>query len=218
MSGELSPPPDFTNNKAWFDWKLLTKGDRVNNCKSMGDETYRKTVERICKKHNIPTKHYSHIGRVFGPAFLEFAEVEEELIRNLGNWNPNVFEQRYSKKIPIKALKAMAEFANGDLDGHYNKRVADDPAIPNELRKMIFATLDTDGEIQKCRDAEELDGKPRHTAIAFLKFLDDCRDIIIQDSAAIWILHPERKEHHVFKQPVFQTEEFHVSITLYTFF
>ena len=41
--------------------------------------------------------------------------------------------------------------------------------------------------------------------------------IFLQDVAAIWVLHPERKEHPMFSMPVFQDPEWLVSTTLRVF-
>jgi hypothetical protein len=106
MSGEMddSKRPDFTVN-SMFDMKLMA--DHSGVVKTLHKNYY---VSPICKCFNdlwIFASHYGHWGRAAGPVQLELSELDNELIRILGNWDAKVQETRYSSKIPVKALQVM---------------------------------------------------------------------------------------------------------------
>jgi hypothetical protein len=50
------------------------------------------------------------------------------------------------------------------------------------------------------------------TAYEFLKLMKLLAVVFLQDAAAMWVLHPERKEHPIFKMPVFSDPEWPVSL------
>ena len=60
-------------------------------------------------------------------------------------------------------------------------------------------------------DQVAADESKHYTAIVFLKLLRDCAIILVQDAAAMWVLHPERRSHPIFNLPVFDSKEFAVS-------
>lgn len=75
--------PDFTDNKAWFDVKILTDGTRDNK-KEMGKKTYVNDIKKVFRELKIVASHYGHWGRVSAPVELEFKELSPDLIRILG--------------------------------------------------------------------------------------------------------------------------------------
>ena len=75
--------PDFTDNKSWFDIKIMTDGTR-NNKKVLKKKNYTDDIKKALKELRIVTSHYGHWGRVNAPVELEFAELSPELIRILG--------------------------------------------------------------------------------------------------------------------------------------
>lgn len=85
-SGEMEDEnrPDFTNNREWFDIKILSDGDRENNTKELQKRTYTDKIKSILKELKIVSSHFGHWGRVTGPVELEFEEVPPELICILG--------------------------------------------------------------------------------------------------------------------------------------
>ena len=50
------------------------------------------------------------------------------------------------------------------------------------------------------------------TAYEFLKLMKLLVVVFLQDAAAMCVLHPERKEHPIFKMPVFRDPEWPVSL------
>jgi predicted TIM-barrel fold metal-dependent hydrolase len=75
--------PDFTDNKSWYEIKILSDGTR-NNKKVMAKKSYIDDVREIFKELKIVTSHFGHWGRVSAPVELEFNELSPELIRILG--------------------------------------------------------------------------------------------------------------------------------------
>jgi hypothetical protein len=209
-SDEMNPPPDFTNNKAWFDMKLLTDGTKHGNTKVMSNESFSKGVKSVLDKLGIASKHYLHLGRVLGPVTLEKLEMESRDIQNLGNWDPSTQAQRYSTKLPMRPIRAIAGFQ--DAGGmHYNPRTVVEP--PECLTRMIFPFADRC--LQDVEDQSKQDHVDRYTAVHFLKLLIDLRRIILQDAAATLVTHGERREHPIFQLPVFQQEAFEVRFRVF---
>jgi hypothetical protein len=137
-SNEMSPPPDFTTNKAWFDIKLLTDGSKEGNCKEMSNESFSKGIQSVLDNLGITSKHYLHLGRVLGPISLEKMEIESRDIQQLGNWDPSTQQARYSTKLPMRPIRAIAGFQ--DAGGmHYNPRtVVDSCGTSSEPSKDDF--------------------------------------------------------------------------------
>ena len=110
VTGEMENPPDFTDNKAWFDIKLLVDVISTDRTKPMANDSYAKGMKHVLRELHIASRHYVHLGRVMGPVLLEFEEITREDIKNLGNWEPSTQEARYSTKLPMKALRTMASY------------------------------------------------------------------------------------------------------------
>jgi hypothetical protein len=200
---EMDVPPDFLDNAAWFDVKLLTDMRSHDNTKAVTDQTYQDSIKVICRDLGIATNHYLHLGRVMGAVELEQAEVESEAIRQLGNWDPKIQETRYSSKIPLKTIRKMGRFRAAD-GMHFNPRTV---MMPGEsLERMIFPFADACLEkvLAKCQE----DGKDRWTAIHTLRLWIKLRRIILQDAAVILEYYPARSAHPLFRHAVFQTPAF----------
>ena len=123
----------------------------------------------------------------------------------LGNWDPKTQDARYSCKLPIKAIRVLAGFDDDEL--HFSPRVVCEP--PEELQQMIWPWIEE--ELELVFDAIRRDGKERRTAVCVLRFWICLRTIILQDAAAMFVLHPERCDHPVFRLPVFKSSLFSVS-------
>lgn len=120
-----------------------------------------------------------------------------------GNWDPKTQDARYSCKIPVKAIRVLAGFEEDEW--HFNPRVGCEP--PDALKKMIWPWIED--ELEKVFAAEN--GDDRITAVCTLRFWLNLRTVILQDAAAMFVLHPDRIEHPVFKLPVFRSPLFAVS-------
>jgi hypothetical protein len=94
VTGEMSPPPDFTVNEDWFDIKLLVgqNATPTTNANPISDRQDADVIKKICNILQVPACHFTHIGRVAGPPVLELEEIHPEDTRTLGNWDPSVQE------------------------------------------------------------------------------------------------------------------------------
>jgi hypothetical protein len=208
MTGEMNPPPpDFTDNREWFLIKLLSNGHRGDQTASMANDSYAKGMKLILKSLGIASSHYVHLGRVMGPVKLEFEELDQEDIRTLGNWNPSTQEKSYSSKLPMKAIRTMAGFTASDRM-HYNPRVSVEP--PLALRAMVFPWVEDSLKAVMEKTAE--DGVDRYTAVCFLKLMQDLRNVVLQDAAAMVVKYPDRRRHALFRIGVFRHVEWEVSV------
>jgi hypothetical protein len=122
-----------------------------------------------------------------------------------GNWDPKTQDARYSCKLPLKAIRAIAGFDQEDI--HFNPRVACEPR--KELSDKVFPWIE--GEIEKVFEKNNMDDNNRITAVSVLRFWASLRIIILQDAAAMFVLHPERLDHPFFRLPIFRDPLFLVS-------
>jgi hypothetical protein len=135
-----------------------------------------------------------------GPLALQLEELEDVITKAMGNWDPSVFDSRYSCKIPMKGLRVAAGFPQEQ--GHYvASHFVTKP--PEELEKSIFPCLEQKEE--QIQHAETLDRKYRCTAWAFVQLLKELRTVILQDVAELLL---KGRKHAVFELPPFKTAEF----------
>ena len=104
--GELLP-----DNTSWFDVKLLTDCNNSQNHFSIIDQAYAKTMRSACKALGVMSKHFVHFGPGTGAVACEMQEVDPQYIKIFGNWNVDVREDRYSSKLPMKAMRVLAGHA-----------------------------------------------------------------------------------------------------------
>ena len=161
------------------------------------DKNFTTAVKEILKKLEIPSKHFQHLGRMFGNMNLQFLEIDEDFIRMLGNWSINIRDQCYSTQLPLKAMRAAAGFVKND-GRYYNPRATVDP--PKELEKLVFPFVEE--QLEKVKGACENAGGRKGgdylgAARCFLEMLLRLRTIILQDAAALKVLHPERCDGHM---------------------
>jgi hypothetical protein len=105
-------------------------------------------------------------------------------------------------------MRKMAGFTTGN-HMNYNPRTTVKP--PDSLiEKTPFHRFSTPLEYVEAKIQN--DGADVWTAYEFLKLMKLLAVVFLQDAAAIWVLHPERKEHPMFSMPVFQDPEWLVSI------
>ena len=81
----MDPPPNFCDNKSWFDIKLLTDANSTDPKKGITLGTYSTAVGRVCAVNKIDAKHLAHLGRVLGACAAEMTENCPDHIRILGN-------------------------------------------------------------------------------------------------------------------------------------
>lgn len=206
--------PDFTQNSTWFKYKLLVNGERVSlsedKTEEINNDAYSKDIKKILKKKNIPEDHCAHLGRILGATTLQIKEVEDEGIRQIGNWQTTVRDLAYSTKLPLATMRKAAAY---DLCGGAVFCPREQPQPEEELQRQIFPFLENAFDnVERAREnAVEKSAGYLSTAIGFLSCLKRLRAIILQDAAAMMILHEsERAMHPLFAKPVFQSELFQV--------
>jgi hypothetical protein len=213
VSSEMNPPPDFANNAAWFDIKLLVDAHctrqtahspnrRGSNTKAMDDAHYGNVIKDVCKKLEIPQNKQLHIGRVIGVKVAELEELAPDLIKNIGNWDVEVLEKFYSTKLGLQGLRVCAGHSS-ERGLHFNQRTVISP--PDDLRKAVNGFEFVESSLERVLQANAQDGKDRQTAIQFFKLIDNLRDVVLQDAA---VLIARGRKHLVFDLPVFQTRAF----------
>lgn len=202
---------DFTDNSKWFDIKLLVDrhaGDLESLSRSVSDQYYATSIKSVAKKLGLSPNHFIHFGRNQQPAVLEVEELESTEIKCLGNWGIDVYDDRYSTKMPLKAMRVSAGF-EPERGCHFNPRAHVDP--PEVLTSQVFPGLaaaeqrlvtyeQTTASAPRSRS-----GVAKLTAQSFIHLLKNLQRVIIQDAALM--IHSGRK-HVVFDLPVFKSQEF----------
>jgi hypothetical protein len=86
MSNEMTKQnrPDFTENKKWFDVKVLTDGKVEGNMDEMSRRSYTDRVKECFMALDIHLNAYGHWGQISGPPAMELEEVPQEFIRIIG--------------------------------------------------------------------------------------------------------------------------------------
>ena len=125
----------------------------------------------------------------------------------MGQWNPSVFDNSYSSKIPMNAIRSLAGFW-GNHKIYFNTRTTVEP--PESLLKAT----PIGGWCYDSYDAVVQAAEPgkHQTAINTLAFFKELNRIFLQDAAATMVLAPDRGTHQMFlTMPVLQTDDFKVS-------
>ena len=195
-----------------FNIKLYMDGTATTKKLTTGitSRRYAETMGNVFKIMGCFTKHTAHLGHILGPKKLELLELSPKKIRILGNWDPKTQESMYSAKLPIGPMKAMAGFKGPIL---YNPRVGVD--VPEVLMDAVFPWLK-----QSTLDLDEFEAAhgAKTTARQFLRQMFILAPVVIQDVAAMKILHPERCEKSpLMNDPLFKRPEFEVSCCVVLF-
>jgi hypothetical protein len=206
----------WLDNEKWYNIKLLVDGIRADadHEQSMKNDTYARAIKKVCADLMIPSNHWLHLGRQLGAKILEFLEELREEIRNLGNWDPKIQETSYSTKLPWRPMRKLAGFVTGN-NMYYNPRTTVEPP-ESLLGKTPFFRFHTPFEFVEA--SIQNNNADCWTAYEFLKLMKLLGVVFLQDAAAIWVLHPERKEHPMFNMPVFRDPEWPVSFCLFVVF
>ena len=78
-----------------------------------------------------------------------------------------------------------------------------------ELLSSIWGFIEKG--LDRCWQAQQEDDRARVTAVCFLRYFQMLRVCFFQDAAAMWILHPERRNHPMYKESVFKSAAWEVS-------
>ena len=208
---------DWQDNEKWFDIKLLVDATRhdADHCKAMANNTYADAIKATLGGLNIPSNHWVHLGRTLGPKILELLEEESDDIRRLGNWNPSIQESSYSIKLPLRPMRKLAGYttANGM---YFNARTTVIPSDELKQKTPFAFSLSILPQVKAALlNDEGATDSTGQTALAFLKFMNKCSLIFLQNAAAMLIRKPERRDHPLFRRlPCFEGPEWDVSFLL----
>jgi Centromere DNA-binding protein complex CBF3 subunit, domain 2 len=198
---------DWCNNESWFDIKLLSDTNATDNKKEMGKDSYGDHISRILQRLNLPMNKLLHLGRNIGSKILELLEEEDEAIRKMGNWNPSVFDNSYSAKLPMGPMRKLASY-HGNHKLYYNTRTQVEPP-ECLLRSTAIGEWVFDLHAQLIEDSRISD---HPTALFVVNFFMQMNRVFIQDMTAMAVLHPERTEHPIYKEfPLFNSTQWDVS-------
>lgn len=196
----------WMDNRAWFDIKFLVDISGTDNTVEMSNDSYSEHIKSVLQRLQLPTNKLLHLGRNLGSKTLELLEVESEEIRRMGQWNPSVFDNSYSCKLPMNAIRQLAGY--NSANGMYflprgavmpSQELCDMTPIGKWCYKALFALGESDPNGQ------------HQTALEVLRWFCDLCVIFLQDAAAMMVLHPERSECSLFSVlPLFETQEFKV--------
>ena len=197
---------DWLDNSRWFDIKLLTDVNSNDNTSAMQSDGYGKAIERILKKLKLMTTKLLHLGRNVGSKILDLLEEESEAIRRMGQWNPSIFDNSYSSKLPMGPIRKLAGY-HGNNKMYFNTRT--NVQVPEELLRM---TPIGEWVYDIMPKVMERAGSDHPTCLHVLNFFAKMNKIFLQDAAAMLVKCPDRAGHPIFDQlPLFVSPEFQVS-------
>jgi hypothetical protein len=135
-------------------------------------------------------------------------EEEDEAIRKMGNWNPSVFDNSYSAKLPMGPMRKLAGY-HGNHKLYYDTRTVVEPP-ECLLRSTPISEWVYDLHAQLIEDPR-INDQP--TAMFVVNFFMQMNRVFIQDMTAMAVIHPERTEHAVYKEfPVFNSTQWDESV------
>lgn len=223
---EKFPLEDWMDNKKWFNIKYLTDVRiSADHTARLSDNQYANTMKEILEELDLPLDKIKHWGRKTGPKLLELEDESPDDINPLGQWNMKTQQKSYSAKLPLSIIRSIAGYDKKQV--YFNPRTT----VP-VCRTLLLATpfgvffeaYDfVKGKVEemlrrKKKDRPKKDDIPL-TALRFLGFMKECASILVQDAAAMMILHPERSNHPLFRLECFtRLVEFQVRAVLSTFY
>ena len=149
--------------------------------KIMHKGAYTKKITMCLKALGISSKKKEHIGRDTAPAIMDIEEVCGLDQRNMGNWAVDVFQNSYSKRLPLGALRVLAGYSK-ERGKYKNPRTTfKGEECHTQLAKQIFPWVDmilSDPEIDN-----------HTTSKGFLVFLQNMRWVILQDAVILTKVH-----------------------------
>lgn len=200
---------DWLDNSKWFDVKLLVDTNSNDYTREMKYDSYGSHLKKILVLLSLAIGKLLHLGRNIGSKILDLLEEESEAIRRMGQWNPSVFDNSYSSKLPLSPIRKLAGF-DGDSKIYFLTR----GTVMTEMEYLKYQTPIGKWAytaLEGVTEAAVRAGNGKHqTAFQVLKFLTVLNECFLQDAAAMMVLHPERANHPIFDLDVFRTTQFEV--------
>jgi Centromere DNA-binding protein complex CBF3 subunit, domain 2 len=139
----------------------------------------------------------------------------------LGNWDRGTQEVRYSSKVPLTPIRVMAGFEKDEAYCVPRTRLQPPEKLLLQVFPFIEIHLDRLSDYQRIRESDGVKASGSSaqtcdhngsTAKCVLSLWKELRVVLLQDAAAMLVLHPDRAEHRFFRHPIFKCYEFAVSI------
>ena len=199
--------PDFLDNKAWFFIKLLVSSTSDEVLEELDIKTYADAMQEAMDAVGVACNHRAHFGRKVMPVVLEMAEVQSELVKNLGLWSRDVHEENYSASMPLQAMRVAGGHKIERGTVFYKRGQKPTSACGQRLRKLIFPWLDYEIARVLAFNQQGLRMNSKPTAAGYLAMLDNGHDVLLQD-IAVRMNNPDSPAHQVFRHPIFQSNDF----------
>ena len=127
-----------------------------------------------------------HMGRRIAVCIMEILQIPLEFIKQLGMWNLDVFDEHYSTKLALAALKGISGFKQG-TKSYFLPR--NEFGIKLELFRLHWPELE---DLMKALDnLTIMNESDKRTAKNFLHCLMELRRILFQDLAYMKIMEQE---------------------------
>jgi len=197
---------DWCDNSKWFDTKLLVDvHGPTSYSKQMKNDSYSKKIKEILKELGVPYNKLLHLGRNLGAKMLDLLEELKDEKRSMGQWAPDVIDNSYSSKLPMRPIRKLAGYTTQQVPYHNVRTVVE----PSEalLRQTPMGSWCYDAYSDVCEATRSATGNHHQTALQVLKFFCYINKVLVQDSAAMLILHPQRSRSPFFKVLPFLTSD-----------
>ena len=198
----------WCNNRAWFDIKLLVDIHTKDNTTVLKKDSYSKKLREILKELGLSYNKLVHLGRKLGAHMLDFLEEFKEDKQLMGQWSPDVVDNHYSSKLPMRPIRKLAGYTTQQAL-YYNPRSMVEPK-ESLLRQTPMGSWCIDAYNGMQEIVRNAISNTYQTAVHVLKFFCYINKVFVQDSAAMLLLHPSRMEDSpLFKSlPVFKSSLF----------
>ena len=101
---------NWMDNRSWFFKKFLVDASCSDTEKEMTNDGYGDSLRDILVTLRLPTTKILHLGRNAGTKQMDCDEVDEGEVRKMGQWNQSIYDQSYSSKLPMMAIRSLAGF------------------------------------------------------------------------------------------------------------
>jgi hypothetical protein len=171
----------------------------------MNSDTYSNHVKNVLQRFNLPVNKLCHLGRNIGSKYLDLMEACAKEIRRMGQWNNTVYDNSYSSKLPMNAMRNLAGYNTANAL-YFNTWTTLMPSQnlckTTPLGSFSYVML----QEQRAADQES----EHSTAFETLRWFCDLSVVFLQDTAAIMLLHPTRMSHPLFDMDCFYSKDFKV--------
>jgi len=96
----------------------------------MVNDSYGPHIRKVLNSLGIICDKLLHLGHNLGGKILELLEADRDEIQTMGQWNPSIFDQAYSSKLPMGPIRNLASFHSNN-GFYFNTQTV--VAVPEDL-------------------------------------------------------------------------------------